>query len=99
MPFEKESSWERSWSGNNNSECASLDPKVNFKITNTTALLTVTPNGTFYDFPDAEKPTGGSGQFKIGVVLAFHEMTEKDDPIIAFCRIGMKCDQHAGKVN
>jgi hypothetical protein len=63
-------------------------------------FLTIGPAGAFLATADSSKPTGGAGQFKIGVVLAFNDSdsSSNDPSFLAFCRVGAKCNNQAGKV-
>jgi hypothetical protein len=62
------------------------------------SIITIAPTGAFLSWADTNKPTGGTGQFKIGILLAKNETHNEN---LAFCRKvdgNSKCNQHAGAV-
>jgi hypothetical protein len=73
--------------------------ELTFEVLSPVNFLSIGPAGAFLTAADSDKPTGGAGQFKIGVVLAFDNGGAKNGTNgLAFCRVGTECDHHAGKV-
>uniref|UniRef100_A0A1I8BEU9 Secreted protein n=1 Tax=Meloidogyne hapla TaxID=6305 RepID=A0A1I8BEU9_MELHA len=75
-------------------------PKIyEFDIKEPMSFITITTKGAFLSSAETEKPTGGSGQFKIAVIMAMeNEKNEHNNKLLAFCRNDQKCNQHDGKV-
>ena len=93
--------WKIEWANNNEntSKCPIELPKETIleNIQNETSIILIGQNGHSLTWADTKKPTGGTGQFKIGVVLAL-DGAEEYSGNLAICRVGHPCDQHSGKV-
>jgi hypothetical protein len=91
--------WKIEWANNENaSKCSTKFPtKISENIQNETSIILIGQNGHSLTWADTKKPTGGTGQFKIGVVLAL-DGAEEYSGNLAMCRVGHTCDQHSGKV-
>jgi len=99
--FLGQNNWKIDGIGDN---CADLKlelPQVyEFDIKEPMSFIAITTRGAILASAETEKPTGGSGQFKIAVIMAMED--EKDghnNKLLAFCRNDQKCNQHDGKVH
>uniref|UniRef100_A0A914N1C5 Uncharacterized protein n=2 Tax=Meloidogyne TaxID=189290 RepID=A0A914N1C5_MELIC len=97
--FLGQNNWKIDGIGDN---CADLKlelPQVyEFDIKEPMSFIAITTRGAILASAETEKPTGGSGQFKIAVIMAMED--EKDghnNKLLAFCRNDQKCNQHDGK--
>uniref|UniRef100_A0A915MTB1 Uncharacterized protein n=1 Tax=Meloidogyne javanica TaxID=6303 RepID=A0A915MTB1_MELJA len=83
-------------------DCADLKlelPTVyEFDIKEPMSFIAITTRGAILASAETEKPTGGSGQFKIAVIMAMEdEKNGHNNKLLAFCRNDQKCNQHDGK--